>query len=74
MVLNQVPVRFRDPTGQGHDAHTRQVIAAIQAEGTTRAGLTRWRGLAALRISVSGWNTTDGDVERTIRAIRHAAS
>jgi glutamate/tyrosine decarboxylase-like PLP-dependent enzyme len=74
VVLNQVLVRFRDPDGQDHDARTRQVVARIHADATTWAGLTRWRGLTALRISVSGWKTTDDDVQRTIRAIRHAAA
>jgi glutamate/tyrosine decarboxylase-like PLP-dependent enzyme len=74
VVLNQVLVRFRDPDGQDHDARTRQVVARIHADATTWAGLTRWRGLTALRISVSGWKTTNDDVQRTIRAIRHAAA
>jgi glutamate/tyrosine decarboxylase-like PLP-dependent enzyme len=74
VVLNQVMVRFRDPTGQDDETRTRTVIARIHTDGTAWAGATAWRGLTALRISVSGWNTTDADVDRTIHAIRHAAS
>ena len=30
---------------------------------------TDWHGLAAMRISVSNWSTTEGDVERSVAAI-----
>jgi hypothetical protein len=39
------------------------MLATIQAEGITWGGLTHWRRLTTLRISVSGWGTDD-DVER----------
>jgi hypothetical protein len=45
-------------------ARPRQKVATIQAEGTTWGGLTHRRRLTALRISVSGWKTTDDDVGR----------
>jgi len=72
VVINQVLVRFRDPAGLDDDARTSAVIAGIQADGTTWAGSTVWRGRTALRISVSGWKTADADVEAAVRAIRHA--
>jgi glutamate/tyrosine decarboxylase-like PLP-dependent enzyme len=74
VVLNQVLVRFRDPAGVDDDARTRAVVARIQAGGTTWAGSTVWRGRTALRISVSGWKTVDGDVDAAVRSIRHAAA
>ena len=68
VVSNQVLVAFGD-------AHTtRQVIAAIQAEGICWCGGTVWQGQAAMRISVSSWATTEEDVERSLAAmLRNAA-
>jgi glutamate/tyrosine decarboxylase-like PLP-dependent enzyme len=74
VVLNQVMVRFRDPAGQDDEARTRAVVARVQADGTAWAGTTRWRGLTALRVSVSGWRTTDADIDLTVEAIRRAAT
>jgi glutamate/tyrosine decarboxylase-like PLP-dependent enzyme len=62
--LNQVLVRFGDD-----DEHTRAVVAAVQAEGTAWMGGTVWHGLAAMRISVSNWMTTETDIDRTADAI-----
>ncbi|HTZ50235.1 MAG TPA: pyridoxal-dependent decarboxylase [Spirochaetia bacterium] len=63
VVLNQVVVSF------GDEARTRRVIAGIQKEGTCWAGPTVWQGRTAMRISVSGWSTSDDDVEKSLRAI-----
>jgi glutamate/tyrosine decarboxylase-like PLP-dependent enzyme len=68
VVLNQVLVSFGDPE------RTRRVIAAIQADGTCWCGGTVWQGHTAMRISVSSWATTDEDVERSLEAMRRAAS
>jgi glutamate/tyrosine decarboxylase-like PLP-dependent enzyme len=65
VVLNQVVVRFGDS-----DDTTRRVIAAAQADGTSWFGGTVWRGVAAARISVSNWSTTEADVDRSVAAIR----
>jgi glutamate/tyrosine decarboxylase-like PLP-dependent enzyme len=67
VVLNQVLVSFGDP------ATTRRVIAAVQADGTCWAGGTEWQGRTAMRISVSSWATTTGDVDRSIAAMVRAA-
>ena len=64
VVLNQVVVDFGDP------ARTDAVIAAVQQEGTCWCGPTAWRGRRAMRISVSSWNTTEHDIDRSIAAIR----
>jgi glutamate/tyrosine decarboxylase-like PLP-dependent enzyme len=74
VVLNQVMLRFVDPAGQDDEARTQAVIARIHQDGTTWAGTTAWRGVTALRISVSGWKTTDEDVDRSIDAIRQLAA
>jgi glutamate/tyrosine decarboxylase-like PLP-dependent enzyme len=75
VVLNQVLVRFDDPSGDAAagDARTDAVIAAVQADGSMWLGGTRWHGLRAMRISVSGWRTTIEDVDRCVAVIRRLA-
>jgi glutamate/tyrosine decarboxylase-like PLP-dependent enzyme len=68
VVLNQVLVSF------GDEDKTRRVVAAIQEDGTCWAGITVWQGRTAMRISVSGWSTTEEDVERSLAAMLRAAS
>ena len=68
VVLNQVLVAF------GDDRTTADVIREVQSEGTCWCGGTRWRGRAAMRISVSSWATTDEDVERSLAAILRVAA
>jgi len=63
VVINQVLVSF------GDDIATRAVIAAVQTDGTCWCGGTVWHGRAAMRISVSGWATTEEDVERSLNAM-----
>jgi len=67
VVLNQVLVRFGDD-----DAATDAVVARVQEEGTCWLGGTRWHGVAAMRISVSGWQTTEADADRSADAIADA--
>jgi glutamate/tyrosine decarboxylase-like PLP-dependent enzyme len=67
VVLNQVLVRF------GDDARTDDVIARVQASGEMWAGATTWHGRRLMRISVSSHATTADDVDRSVRAIAHAA-
>jgi glutamate/tyrosine decarboxylase-like PLP-dependent enzyme len=64
VVLNQVLVRFGDD-----DDTTRAVIAAVQRDGTCWLGGTSWHGLAAMRISVSNWATSEADVDASVAAI-----
>jgi glutamate/tyrosine decarboxylase-like PLP-dependent enzyme len=74
VVLNQVLVRFVPTDGGDPDAHTREVIRRVQEEGTAWLGGTTWHGMAAMRISVSGWRTTEGDADATVAAILGAAA
>ncbi len=67
VVLNQVLVSFGDAET------THEVIAKLQAEGTSWFGGTVWQGHTAMRISVSSWATTDEDVEKSISAILQVA-
>jgi len=69
VVLNQVLVRFEPPAGGDGDAFTREVIARVQADGTCWLGGSVWKDRQVMRISVSGWTTTDADVDRTVEAI-----
>jgi glutamate/tyrosine decarboxylase-like PLP-dependent enzyme len=64
VVLNQVLVRFGDD-----DALTRAVVGRVQADGTCWLGGTSWHGIAAMRVSVSGWSTTEADIDRSADAI-----
>ncbi|HEX9161039.1 MAG TPA: pyridoxal-dependent decarboxylase [Thermoanaerobaculia bacterium] len=63
VVLNQVLVRF------GDDQRTRETIARVQQDGTCWLGGTSWHDMAAMRISVSNWATSEEDVERSAEAI-----
>jgi glutamate/tyrosine decarboxylase-like PLP-dependent enzyme len=68
VVLNQVLVSF------GTDVITRNVIAALQEEGTCWCGGTVWHGRTAMRIAVSSWATTEEDVERSLESMIRVAS
>ena len=59
--------------GAAIDAFTRDVIAAVQADGTCWLGGTTWHGMAAMRISVSNWSTTEEDADVSVAAIRRCA-
>lgn len=67
VVLNQVLVSFGDPET------TKETIRRIQEDGTCWAGVTVWQGRTAMRISVSGWSTTDKDVDRSVDAMIRCA-
>ncbi|MGE0881885.1 MAG: aspartate aminotransferase family protein [Acidimicrobiia bacterium] len=63
VVLNQVLVCF------GNDDRTDAVAAAVQASRECWMGVTTWRGRRYMRISLSGWGTTDTDVDRSVAAV-----
>lgn len=63
VVLNQVLVSF------GDDARNRDIIDAIQKEGSCWCGVTVWQGKSAMRISVCNWSTTEEDVDRSLAVI-----
>ena len=67
VLLNQVVVAF------GSDGRTRAAIERIQKSGDCWCGGTRWHGREAMRVSVSGWATTQADMERTLESIVEAA-
>ena len=73
VILNQVLVRFTPAAGGDGDALTREVIRRVQADGTCWLGGTTWNGVAAMRVSVSNWSTTEADIERLAAAILRCA-
>jgi glutamate/tyrosine decarboxylase-like PLP-dependent enzyme len=64
VVLNQVLVRFGND-----DKLTREVVAGVQADGTCWASGTTWHRVAAMRISVSNWATSEDDVAMSADAM-----
>ena len=69
VVLNQVLVRFA-----GDDRVTQDVVRRVQEDGTCWLSGTTWQGRGAMRISVSNWQTSASDVERSAGAILEAAA
>lgn len=67
VVINQVLVSF------GSADVTQKTIQAIQEDGTCWCGGTVWKGRTAMRLSVSSWATTDGDVDECLDAITRIA-
>jgi glutamate/tyrosine decarboxylase-like PLP-dependent enzyme len=67
--LNQVLVRVGDD-----DDHTLATLAAVQADGTCWPSATTWRGRRCIRLSVSSWQTTAEDVDRSVEALVRAAA
>lgn len=67
VVLNQVLV------AAGDDRATTEMIAAVQRDGTCWCGPSTWDGRAVMRVSVSGWNTTDADADAAVEAILRCA-
>jgi glutamate/tyrosine decarboxylase-like PLP-dependent enzyme len=68
VVLNQVVADF------GGQDRTDAVIGAIQRDGTCWCGPTTWQGRHAMRLSVSCWNTTEDDIDRSVAAVRSCLS
>jgi len=66
VVLNQVLFRFED------DEATNEALARVQESGEAWMGGTTWDGRAAIRVSVSGWRTTEADIDRTVAAFQAA--
>jgi glutamate/tyrosine decarboxylase-like PLP-dependent enzyme len=83
VVLDQVLVRFRPPSAgvdagaigdaAAIDAYTREVVRRVQDDGTCWLAGSTWHGMAAMRISIVNWSTTDEDIDRSAVAILRAA-
>ena len=68
VVLNQVLFRFES------DERTAQVLETVQAGGVAWMSGSTWEGRSAIRLSVSNWQTSDQDVERTLAEFARAAA
>jgi glutamate/tyrosine decarboxylase-like PLP-dependent enzyme len=73
VVLNQVLVRFSPPSGGNPDAFTADIIRRVQADGVCWLSATTWHGMHAMRISVSGWSTSEDDIDISAAAILKCA-
>lgn len=69
--LNQVTVAF-GPEGEVGDEMTGRVLQAVQAEGVCYPSHGVWRGRKIMRLSVTGFATTDEDADRSVDAIIRA--
>lgn len=67
VVLNQVVVDF------GSEELNLAILDAVQKEGICWVGQTIWKGITAMRISVSNWQTTSKDVEESLSVILETA-
>lgn len=71
--INQGLARFLDPRPEAedhdHDRRTDEMVSAIAATGEAFFSATTWKGRRAMRVSVCSWRTSEGDVQRTLRAV-----
>jgi glutamate/tyrosine decarboxylase-like PLP-dependent enzyme len=68
VVLNQVLFRFES------DARTTEITRRVQESGEAWMSGTVWDDRQAIRLSVSNWQTSDDDIDRTLAAFRAAAA
>ena len=68
VVFTQVCATF------GSDDRTDEVVRRLLEDGTTWMTGSTWHGQRVLRISVSNWSTTEGDVDRCMAVVRKVAT
>jgi glutamate/tyrosine decarboxylase-like PLP-dependent enzyme len=72
-ILNEVPINqvlFRFES----DERTEEILRYVQESGEAWMSGTVWQDRQAIRISVSNWQTSDEDVDRTVAAFARAAA
>jgi glutamate/tyrosine decarboxylase-like PLP-dependent enzyme len=69
VVYNQVVVRAEPARGNTPDQFARELVLAIQTEGTCYPTPTVWRGTPALRFSVSNADTASEDIVASTAAV-----
>jgi glutamate/tyrosine decarboxylase-like PLP-dependent enzyme len=67
VVLNQVLFHYDT------DERTQAILRRVQESGEAWMSGTVWQGRQAIRLSVSNWQTTDDDIDRTLAAFLAAA-
>jgi len=55
------------------DERTQAMLAAVQQSGVAWMSGSTWAGRQAIRLSVSNWQTTEEDIDRTVAAFAAAA-
>ena len=65
-MINQVLFRFET------DERTLAALKAVQASGEAWMSGSMFQGRQAIRISVSNWQTTEADIDRTVAAFAAA--
>ena len=70
-IINQGLVRFLGDDGD-HDRRTEEIIKRIIDDGAAWFGPTTWHDMRVMRVSLSNFRTTAGDIDRTIEAVRNA--
>jgi glutamate/tyrosine decarboxylase-like PLP-dependent enzyme len=66
VALNQVLLRF---AAEDEEALLASVLDRVHRGGTFWAGRSTWRGQPTMRISISGWNTTEHDIDLAADAL-----
>jgi glutamate/tyrosine decarboxylase-like PLP-dependent enzyme len=69
VVLNQFVAVFGDGDAAARREATETVIARVQADGVCFVGGAAWRGEWVMRISITSFQTSGADVERSADAI-----
>jgi glutamate/tyrosine decarboxylase-like PLP-dependent enzyme len=67
VVINQVLFRFDS------DERTTEILRRVQESGEAWMSGTVWQDRQAIRLSVSNWQTSDDDIDRTLAAFGRAA-
>jgi glutamate/tyrosine decarboxylase-like PLP-dependent enzyme len=68
VVFNQVLFRYDS------DERTLEVLRRVQESGEAWMSGSVWQGRQAIRLSVSNWQTTDDDIDRTVAAFAAASA
>jgi glutamate/tyrosine decarboxylase-like PLP-dependent enzyme len=69
VVFNQVVVQAAPREGLSPEDFTRELVVAIQREGTCYPTPTVWRGVPGLRFAVSNAETNPADIRATAEAV-----
>ena len=59
-------------SAEENDAFTDEIIRRVNEKGKAFFSGTTWQGQRVMRVSVVSWRTNEGDVARTIAAVRKA--
>jgi len=72
--INQVIIGCNATAARSADERTKEVFAAVVAEGVCHPSSTVWKGEFGIRLSVSNWRTDTDDVEAIVGSIERAVA